>query len=414
VLISLASMIKELLLLLIVPSASQDLNPIVIVPGFASSRIEARLDKPSTVSYICQKKADEYRLWLDSSALLLTTSCWSDNAKLLYNETSDTLSNNYGVESYVPDFGGTSAFEELDLRLPLHLSDAFRNMVENFVNHGYQRNISLRGAPYDFRYAPSSPVGAKYIHDLKQLIEETFHINGGRKVTLISHSWGSIQFLYLLQGQSQSWKDTFIEQWIAIAGAFAGSVKETRMIASGDNLGLPVSASLVVEVQRSYETTYWLSPVPSVFKDRVLVTSPSRNYTAQDYDDFFSDVNFTVGKKLMNRVAGLTAQKLGDHPGVKVHCLYSLGVPTPERYVYRSSDWSQDPEIINGDGDGAVNAWSLQICESWKEHVAALKHNVTSIVFPEITHAGMIMDNKVLHEINKILGIGQETSTIYA
>jgi pimeloyl-ACP methyl ester carboxylesterase len=401
-----------LLLLLALPSAAKDLSPIVIVPGDGSNQLEARLNKPSTVSPLCHKKSDWYRLWLDSSQLLIATSCWSDNIKLLYNEASDTLSNNYGVETRVPDFGGTSSFEELDPAVPLHLSAAFRQMVEKLVGQGYQRNISLRGAPYDFRYAPSSLVGAKYTDDLKQLIEETFHINGGRKVTLISHSMGCLQALYLLQSQSQSWKDTFVELWIPIAGAFAGAAKEMRLHASGDNQGLPVSPKLIIEEQRSYETNFWLAPVPSVFKDKVLVTSPSRNYTAQDYDDFFVDIKYPVGRKLMKRVAGLTGPTLANHPGVKVHCLHSLGVPTPERFVYSSSDWSQNPQVINGDGDGTVNAWSLQICEGWKEHVAALEFNVTSTVFQGITHSGMIMDDRVLNEISMILGSGSET-TIY-
>merc|ERR1712137_1503842 len=94
--------------------------PVVIVPGDGSNQLEAKIDKPSTVSHLCSKKADWFRLWLDTSNLLFATDCWADNIKLLYDESKDVLTNNVGVQTRVPDFGGTSSFEELDPGVPFH------------------------------------------------------------------------------------------------------------------------------------------------------------------------------------------------------------------------------------------------------------------------------------------------------
>jgi len=377
----------------------------VIIPGDGSNRLEAKLDKPSTVSKLCSKKSDWFRLWLDTSSLLLGTSCWADNIKLLYDESKDVLSNNLGVQTRVPDFGGTSSFEELDPSLPWHASAAFRKMVQGFVSNGLERNVTLRGAPYDFRYAPSSPVGAKYIEDLKTLIEQTAAASGNR-VSLVSHSMGCLQALYLLNQQSQAWKDKYIEKWIPVSGPWGGAAKELQLHASGDNQGLPVSALKIREEQRSYETNFWLAPVPERFGQQVLVTTPSRNYTAQDYDHFFDDIGYSAGKKLMKRVLPLTSSATA--PGVDVVCMYSLGVDTPVHFKYAKDGYqvqfNEDPTVTNGDGDGTVNDLSLRICDEWAKPGAQTR-SAKVMRFSKVTHAGMLTDSSVLKALNAELGM---------
>merc|ERR1712232_51503 len=148
---------------------------------------------------------------------------------------------------------------------------------------------------------------------------------------------------------------------IPLAGPYGGSAKELRLHASGDNQGLPVDSLKIREEQRSYETNFWLAPVPSRFGDQALVTTPSRNYTAQDYGVFFDDIGYSAGKKLMVRVQHLTSG--AKAPGVDVVCMYSLGVDTPLQFQYGKDGFNIPPAITNGDGDGTVNALSLSICD---------------------------------------------------
>merc|ERR1712137_173623 len=298
-----------------------------------------------------------------------------------------------GVETRVPDFGGTSSFEELDPDVPFHGTAAFRAMVQRLVSNGFERNVTLRGAPYDFRYAPSSSVGAQYIQDLKELIEQTVNATG-KRARLISHSMGCLQTLYLLNHQSQAWKDKFVEKWIPLAGPFGGSAKEMRLFASGDNEGLPVDSLNVREEQRSYETNFWLAPVPKLFGDQVLVTTSTRNYTAQDYDAFFSDIGFLAGQKLMKRALPLTSEALA--PGVDVVCMHSLGVPTPVHFTYDKNGFDQTPKIVNGNGDGTVNEVSLRLCDQWS---GKQTQSVKVVTFANITHSGMLTDEGVLEAL---------------
>lgn len=77
-----------------------------------------------------------------------------DNMKLVYDNVTRTTSNSKGVEIRIPGFGDTTSVEWLDP------SEAFpgayfKDIANTLVALGYERNISLRGAPYDFRKAPS-------------------------------------------------------------------------------------------------------------------------------------------------------------------------------------------------------------------------------------------------------------------
>lgn len=383
-------------------------SPVVIIPGDGSNQLEAKLNKPSTVSSECWKKADWFRLWLDTSSLLLGTSCWADNIKLLYDEEKDVLTNNVGVETRVPDFGGTSAIEELDPSLPFHASAAFRDMILGFEAAGLKKNVTLRGAPYDFRYAPSSPVGAKYIQDLKALIEQTAK-NSGKRVSLVSHSMGCLQTLYLLNHQTQEWKDKYIEKWIPLSGPYGGATKELRLHASGDNEGLPVDSIKIREEQRSYETNFWLAPVPDRFGDQVIIATPKRNYTARDYEALFDDIGYSAGKKLMKRVLPLTSSATA--PGVDVVCMYSNGVATPTQFQYDKKGVDKTPTIVNGDGDGTVNELSLRICDEWTKHGAQTR-SAKVMRFSKVSHSGMLTDKNVLKALNAELGITTDSSTV--
>jgi lysophospholipase-3 len=375
-------------------------SPVVIIPGDGSNQLEARLDKPSVVSSWCSQKSDWFRLWLDTTNLLLGTTCWADNIKLVYDEKSGVISNNAGVETRVPDFGGTSAFEELDPGVPGHATAAFRKMVLALTNVGYERNVTLRGAPYDFRYAPSSPVGAHFIEDLRGLIEETVRTTG-KRVVLVSHSMGCLQGLYLLNQQTQEWKDEFIEKWIPLAGPFGGSAKEMRLHASGDNQGLPVSSLKIREEQRSYETNFWLAPTKE-FGPRVLISTLDRNYTILDVDAFFDDIGFPAGKSLYRRTENLTSAV--QAPGVDVVCMYSLGVPTPTHFQYGAGGFDEAPAVTNGDGDGTVNDLSLRLCDRWAE-ASAQGRTARVQRFSGVTHSGMLTDDGVIKAILAELGL---------
>lgn len=88
--------------------------------------------------------------------------CWIDNVKLNYNNETRKTSDQPGVEVRVPGWGSSETVEWLD---PSHASSGayFKDIGNALVSMGYVRNVTLLGAPYDFRRGPS-----KFLQNLKR------------------------------------------------------------------------------------------------------------------------------------------------------------------------------------------------------------------------------------------------------
>lgn len=132
------------------------LNPIVFIPGDGGAQLEAKLNKTDAVHYICQKTTNDFfNIWLNMELLVpLVIDCWIDNVKLIYDNQTRTTRNNDGVEIRVPGWGSTETVEWLD---PSHAATGsyFYDISNTLMGLGHKRNVTVKGAPYDFRKAPS-------------------------------------------------------------------------------------------------------------------------------------------------------------------------------------------------------------------------------------------------------------------
>lgn len=368
------------------------LSPVVLIPGDGGNQLEARLAKPSDPSG-CPTSTSWYRLWLDVWQLRKgRLNCWAENIKLVYNKASKTSSNVEGVFTRVPGWGDTSSMEYLDPSWSAWvLGDAgnyLHEMVENLVKQGYTRGSDLRGAPYDFRFAPHSQ--QNYFKMLKSLIEEMYHSNSNTPVTIISHSMGGLFGLHFLQQQSQAWLDQNIHRFIPLNTPWTGAVLQLNTYASGYNMDISLIDPLVIrEEQRSYETGVYILPLPSTWQDkhRVLVSTPAKNYTVLDYPQFFTDIGFPDGLDMMNSIVNLTPL---THPGVRTSCVYSVGVDTPVGFVYGAGFPDEQPRRILGDGDGTVSKESAEACRNF-----LTRDGDSVMVFRGPNHGAILKDKNV-------------------
>jgi len=387
------------------PAMPSGLTPVIVVPGTGGSQLEARLNKPTTRHFWCARSTkDFYRLWLDTSELLVdqATQCWADNVRLQWNATSKQMTNAIGVETRTPDFGGVSAFEQLDPAIPLWGSAYFHALIEALVSVGYERGTTIRGAPYDFRYAPSSLVGREFQLAFKTLGEQTALSNGGRRVVLVAHSMGCLQTLRLLQSQNAEWKKQYVQAFVPISGPWAGTAHELLLFASGSSEGVATVHPLTIrDEQRSYETNHWMLPHPDVFGNATLLSTAARGYTARDYAAFFADIGWAPGPTVYGQVATLLS--LSTPPGVPTHCWWSSGRPTEASFVYGPGAFPDaQPTVTKGDGDGTVNLPSLEVCGRWA--------GVHTRVFPGQSHMDIVKDTEVIGALMAILG--QNTSLV--
>lgn len=329
----------------------------------------------------------------------LVIDCWIDNVRLIYDNATRKTTNQPGVEIRVPGWGDPDVVEYLDPGDKFFsVSYYFKYIGDALVSHlGYVRNVSMRGAPYDFRKGPNE--NTQFFTDLKALVEEAYNANGKTPVTLLCHSMGCPMSLLLLQKQTQQWKDQYIAKFITLAGAWGGSAKAVKVYAIGDDLGaLALRASTMREEQITMPSLAWLLPSPEFWKaDEVLVRTTQRDYTFADMEDFFNDLDYPIGWEMRKDMLPYLDF---SPPNVEVHCIYGSQLPTVEVLNYPTPDLDGSPKLITGDGDGTVNLRSLQGCARWRDKQ---QKPVTTLEVPQAEHMRILNNDQVIQYIVDVL-----------
>ena len=242
----------------------------------------------------------------------------------------------------------------------------------------------------------------KYYEALHQLIEDSYNRNGQTPVTLVAHSLGGPISLYFLSKYvSSDWKASRIKQFVSLSGVFGGTFKIILDLISGDKHNIVRARPLVLrEALRSFPSFVFLLPSPALWgADEALVVQPKRNYTACDYEELFTDINYTNGSRIYNEVKNLISDF--PPPNVTHYCYYGTEVKTYAKLIYNSSfPDSQPTNITLGNGDGTVSERSLQSCRLWRDKQVL---PVIEKPFVGVPHRRMVVDNEVLADIEKLV-----------
>ncbi len=158
--------------------------------------------------------------------------------------------------------------------------------------------LSCSSIEYNFGRRRSPNELDDLFKDLTNLLIDTYKTNNETKVILVGHSMGNPILLYWLNNYlTQDMKDKYIRAFVSVAPVFGGAVKTLRLMASGDNIDVVVVKPIRLRpYQRSATSTAWLMPSSEFWSsDEVLVSRPERNYTVNDYLQFFQDLNYEIG-----------------------------------------------------------------------------------------------------------------------
>lgn len=147
-------------------------------------------------------------------------------------------------------------------------------------------------------------------------------------------------------------------------------------------------------------TNPWMIPSEEAWpKDHVFVSTPFFNYTNQDYQRFFTDINFEDGWYMWEDTRNLTAGL--PTPGVEVYCFYGVGMPTPVTYIYNEDFPNADPiDFLYEDGDDTLDSRTMSMCKRW---IGKQEQPVYVTEFKGMTHLDMVFNHNVLTAIQKIL-----------
>jgi len=410
--------------LLGVVAAENTRPPVVLLNGLAGSEIYAKFDRSSARHWFCQKKSKKYlRIWVNTQELAPgVVDCFFENLMIHFDKHTGNYSDTEGMTmdtSY--DFGGVKGLEYLDE--DISMSGYFHDIISALKKEGYTVGKDLHGAPYDWRLAAdglsTKPLnqavdgelnrlveGLPYYDALKLLIERTVQQNNGQRVVIVSHSMGGPVTLGFLNRQTPEWKIKHIAKFVPISPPFGGSLNALQAVVSGDTLGIPVvSHSFLLPIQGSSASGPWLFPKSRLWGDEVLLSTPSRHYTAENYTQMLGDLGNTPALEMVE--AGVEKLVLHDFipPGVPVEVIRGTGVKTPAGFEY-PKDFTQGviPEapkktLYEHNGDGTVNDRSLERAAAW-----ALQQNepVTMTPFANASHFGILFNKDAIKRIVEI------------
>ena len=236
-----------------------------------------------------------------------------------------------------------------------------------------------------------------YYEMLQKLVEETQQTNNGSKVTLVAHSVGAPVTLYFLNHfVTQDWKDKHINAFVPLSGAWAGG---------NDGLALFVSEISVLNnlylryFTSSYRTTSsgaWLLPNSYAWGNEALILTPNKNYSANDFNEMFSDIGREEDYERFSLALSLNADY--PPPNVPVFCYYGVNFSTPQSFTYGSGFPNDFIGTTHGDGDGVIHHVTSEICLGWARQKAPFESNT----FP-LSHNEMVSNDDVLEAVSTIV-----------
>jgi len=285
------------------------------------------------------------------------------------------------------------------------LASVYAPLIKTLEGVGYKTGQNIFGAPYDWRL-PSSFAGPAFLTSkIQGLVQAAYAMNGNKSVSLIGHSMGCTTVQYFLSQMTPAWKAQYINSFIPLAGPYAGAAKALRAVLSGDNFGLEVLGLNILNPAWIRDAVIQsggvisLVPASSFWpSNQVFVYTPTKNYTASDFDSLFQ-----IANQSSEVVYGTTKNSLYSlpPPNVATYCIYGVNVETEVAYVYPDGNIDDQPQVITqNDGDGTVPIDSLRVCKNWSSQQSA------SVSIKEISlakHVDILKNDDVLDYVLRII-----------
>eukprot|EP00127_Corallochytrium_limacisporum_P000271 Clim_evm18s9 gene=Clim_evmTU18s9 len=358
--------------------AGRTLNPVVLVPGFMGSRLQAKLNGHNKVpNDKCKTDSDWFDIWVDPLQLLpKKIDCLFSYMEMVYEPTTGEFENAEGVAIRVPDFGYTSSIVSIIKWLPRQ-TNAYKTILNALSKLGYEWDVTIKAATFDFRRAPHD----RFFRDTQVLIEDVVE-DQGAPVVLISHSYGCLYTAAFLEAMEPEWQKKYIKVWMPVAGPFAGTGVEETLFLSGIGWDLPwAPKGSIRNLQRSFEANLFMLPSTLGYGDTPIVQTPDRNFTASD-DDIRELIKLSGASeylKAFDRIRKDSSALQTDHTNVSipVRCVTGGGIKTVYGSVYNSTDLSSNSTTVTKhlytDGDGTLTDGSTGACEQIYGHLASFE-----------------------------------------
>eukprot|EP00053_Salpingoeca_punica_P018375 m.179848 g.179848 ORF g.179848 m.179848 type:complete len:1076 (+) comp17417_c0_seq2:281-3508(+) len=264
-----ASLVKEISILDVMRRASfksiiknsAKKHPVVLFPGFMSSRLSAWKTKACTGMNIEVMEP----LWISIERIMQTISvdknCWLGCLSLGPNQTDHE-------ECKIRPREGISAVSELypgPFRGPTTI---FRSVIEYLATEwGYDAN-SIVAMPYDWRLSPDKMEERDAFFTKAKTSIEIATQHHGLPTVFISHSLGGMVVNYFFEWLKrtdpnwEAWCQKHVQASIGLGIPLLGSFNTLYALLHGDTMGLPITAHQAREFGVTFGSALWMMPVP--------------------------------------------------------------------------------------------------------------------------------------------------------
>ena len=249
---------------------------------------------------------------------IIRTECLMSNMVLGFNATTHEYSYPQGVEmNTAVDWGGVDGVNWLYW---VHAGDFkyFADVINAFIAENYTVGVNLRAAPYDWRLAPDGLNRSGFFANLSQLVVDTYQKNGQTKVAIVAHSLGTMLTRHWLLHESPDFIAQYVDTFVAVSPPFGGAVATIMGIISGYTFDLPLPHNWFRPTLLASPSIVYLTPLDSVFGDRVLVSTNNVTYKSSQILDMLEGVNATQAQEYWSFLDGMRYD----------------GTPIPSRHVF--------------------------------------------------------------------------------
>ncbi|KAI1287277.1 Phosphatidylcholine-sterol acyltransferase [Halotydeus destructor] len=339
-------------------------NPVILVPGYMGSQLELQLARLDSSNPACVKSTDHGKdyLWFHiHNYRPVQEDCWLENARMHYNSETRRAYSDKGVFVKPREFGNTTGIEFVS---PQATPSSPR--VRRLYSKSRPSRSPLRLAKGNTFGPISVDENEDFTRDFKNLIEETV-AQTRKPAIVICHSMGGLFTYAFLRDQSDQWKKDNIQGWIVVASPLGGNFKYMYGYFADDDYPATINRKIRV-AERTFSSTTFLMPYTKSFDGVALVETPTRNYTVNDYKDFFAALDYpdAYEQRLdVENVLGDSFRSPGEFP---VYCVGGVGFNSLVRAVF-DSELSRSAKFtaVYDDGDGFVDSNSMRQCKHFAD-----------------------------------------------
>jgi hypothetical protein len=385
--------------------------PVIFLPGFGGNSLYANVNDTSFLPNECFDGDNNSKVPLQEDFIVLPVSHLdtSEDQDCLYAILS--LNFNSDTNEFLPLPGIKVG--------PHYFGNGFKgvspyywSLEKALVSWGYETNVNIFGAPYDYRImSQASLVSSGFMSDMQQLVERASEMNDNSGVFLISHSNGGPQSYSFLTAMTQQWRDQYIAGIIGLSGNFLGQMNGYKSVFYADNMN---RFNMIASWEATYSTCSWgsydgfkdIGPLVTTFYGTEQETNYSVSlhdlsllFESVGYDDIVTKLNAVY--PIMNRTA---------HPKVNIHCLYGQGVDTSYSFIFNETILGEYPIIdtryMNGDGNQDII--DNTFCDVWNNSPtmasgSSSEYSFEAVGFEGVHHMEMPKNDDVLTKVRSIL-----------